>query len=462
MSVTGTDYVRRRRRARPNGSSPTRRRRAVRVTSSSAPAPSLVTVSGDGVHKLETRAHRRHRRQIGLAHAVRAHRHRHADRRRPTPTRRLARSSSLDVDGRRHGRALRRRARRVEAQTAPPAAFIGRSHVVTVASDGINTLETRVVDSAGNDSGWKPHTVRLDLTIRREPDAEAAPTGGTRIRTRVTLERQRRRLQDPASCAGSDRGERHRVRGHHGDPGDDRHRPACTRSTPGPSTWRATSPPSGGDGQDRPGKAGRRHGLSGRSDSARAQDHVRSHRRRFGRRRDGVESQRRGKDRRIGGVRQGRDVHARATSVRDNAGNVTDSTRIITVTTATEDTTAPVDNTAAPKDWQRGPYDLVVTAEDAGTEVEKVEWRGAQDGSGPVGQHRALRERRGARDRDAGDRLGRKRVRVATPRGQGRPDEPAGRDRAPHGVGQYTYRHPERQRRHVQGRDDRVQGERRS
>ena len=58
-----------------------------------------------------------------------------------------------------------------------------------VDTDGVHTLETRAVDIAGNQSAWRPDTVRVDTTVPVN-DTPAAPAGWLT----VAVQRDRRRL----------------------------------------------------------------------------------------------------------------------------------------------------------------------------------------------------------------------------------------------------------------------------
>ena len=165
------------------------------------------------------------------------------------------------------------------------------------------------------------HTISIDLTIPVNLTA-AAPTGWLTDPYVVTLERQRRRLRRSTSFAGVSGPARY-TRSRR-EPRPRSPPPASTRSTRGPSTWRATCPPSAPRRSGSTGQADRRHGLSRRPGRQRAQDHVRPHRRRLG---PSAAMEWTGRRRRRSGPGASRWSSARpatytlATRVRDNAGN---------------------------------------------------------------------------------------------------------------------------------------------
>ena len=136
---------------------------ATRSGSVPGPGPVAVTVSGNGVHKLETRL------TDGLGHdSGWTVRYVKIDTVTPTDTTNLVtgwvKQASLDVTV--EGTDAHSGIEHVEWKldgtflSAP-----GGSKVVSVTGQGEHTLETRVVDFAGHLSTWRSHTIRLDTTL---------------------------------------------------------------------------------------------------------------------------------------------------------------------------------------------------------------------------------------------------------------------------------------------------------
>ena len=108
-------------------------------------------------------ARRRHRRQrLRLDRPHHPHRRRRAGRHDRAADRLADRPGRRDRQGhrrplgRRRGRVARRR-RRPRSPRSPQGQF-------TISADGAHTVQTRVRDVAGNESGWAPHTVKIDTT----------------------------------------------------------------------------------------------------------------------------------------------------------------------------------------------------------------------------------------------------------------------------------------------------------
>ena len=62
-----------------------------------------------------------------------------------------------------------------------PIARGASGSVVAITGDGVHSLETRALDVAGNASGWKAQTIRIDTTV--PDDTTAAPAGWSHSRT---------------------------------------------------------------------------------------------------------------------------------------------------------------------------------------------------------------------------------------------------------------------------------------
>jgi hypothetical protein len=253
--------------------------------------------------------------------------------------------------------------------------FIGRSHVVQVSVEGVNTLETRVVDNAGLASEWKTHTIRLDQSLPTNLTATASSAwrntpysvtlNGSDVGSGMDVMRWRvgsgpvwegvsgtvnatinttgthtlyTWAVDKVGNASVERAETIRI---------DTVPPNDATVYPGPAVppgRKITFAPADADS----GVAGIEWTLDG------------------------------------GAVQTGPSVtlvqhgaHTIATRVRDNAGNWSAWTsRTVTVNSALapEDTDPPVDTTDV-EDWQPGPYTVTVSAEDAVVGVRYVEWR---------------------------------------------------------------------------------------
>jgi hypothetical protein len=86
--------------------------------------------------------------------------------------------ASVTVQGSDAGSGLDHMEWRLDGQ---PIARGATGSVVTIAADGVHTLETRAVDVAGNASGWNAQTIRIDTSV--PTDTTDAPGGWSRSRT---------------------------------------------------------------------------------------------------------------------------------------------------------------------------------------------------------------------------------------------------------------------------------------
>ncbi len=123
-----------------------------------------VTVSGDGVHRLEVRITDDWDRVLDWqSHDIKI------DTVNPTDTTDVATGwlpySSLNVTVR--GTDAHSKIERVEWRIdgGNVDSATGSSYDVVVGGQGVHTIETRVVDNAGLASGWTSHTIKLDSTL---------------------------------------------------------------------------------------------------------------------------------------------------------------------------------------------------------------------------------------------------------------------------------------------------------
>jgi hypothetical protein len=258
------------------------------------------------------------------------------------------------------------------SSSAPPA-------VVNVAADGQHTLETRVVDGAGHESAWKSHTIRIDTTApaNQTPPADSAwraadyavmvsgadggsglshvewrvnagptttgasPTQATVAGTGThTLET---RAVDVAGNASTWRSEQVRI-----DLVTPTNTTTAAPSSPVPNPYHATV-----------------SGTDAHAGVAHVEWQV-----------DGGPTQSGASGTQV--TVSGHGEHTLATRVVDQAGNASSwRTDDIEIDIALNgDTTAPTDTTTTvPTGWRTASLTLTIAATDAGTGVERVEWR---------------------------------------------------------------------------------------
>ncbi len=356
---------------------------------SAGPVP--VTISGDGVHKLETRLTdglgdtSGWNTQFVRIDTVTPDRHDHRRHR-------LAAARGAQRHHRRHGRALRASSTSSGSSTAWPAATVATSHLLEVAGNGEHTLETRVADHAGHYSAWASRTIRLDATSPDNLTPTVASTGWRTTSYSVLLDGSdsvsgvhsvRWRVDGGPENVGTRRGrgrlgdrQRH---AHAGDPRPRRRGQLLLLALGGRST--STRSPR----RTRPSIRSRRSATATRSrsraptpipafpaTSAGGSTTVRSRRARRPR-------------------SSATGAHSLETSVEDNAGNQspwTTGTVTVDPNLPGEDTDAPIDTTTIPTNWRTANYTVTVSADDAGgSGVEYVEWRldGNATQSGPAG-----------------------------------------------------------------------------
>ncbi len=139
------------------------------------------------------------------------------------------------------------------------------NYEVRVSGNGVHTLETRIVDNAGRRSAWKAHTVKLDAGLPDQHHADRArglaqhALLGRAQRHRRRLRRRVGQLPDPArGPAGGCRARGHAQR-HPGQPHPGRHAHA---EHPRPRQRRQLLHVARRDGPHRPRAPDRRHVLS--------------------------------------------------------------------------------------------------------------------------------------------------------------------------------------------------------
>ena len=335
---------------------------------------------------------------------------RHDERSPPAGCRR----PSLNVTVQRHRRALRRRPRRVQARRRqrrhrrPPPR---RSSTVT--GEGEHTLETRVVDEAGNSQ-------RLDRAHdpprRDRPDQRHAGDRLDRLAHHLLLRRARRlRLAAPASTPSSWKVATAGRSAEHSAPADrdgDGHRQRHPHAADPRQRRRAATPPAGAPRRSRSttslptdtttypsAPVSNRHVITFTG----TDDRLRRRRRRVAARR------RRGQDQPVGDDHRRAATHTLKIRVQDNAGNWSNwGTHTITVGRCRRTTPTPIDNTTIPTNWRTAAYtvDRVRADDNGGIGVDYIEWRvdGDEIENGPAGAHLHGHRGRRAHDRDA--RLG--------------------------------------------------------
>jgi hypothetical protein len=344
------------------------------------PGPVLVGVSGNGVHRLRTRLtdgkghYSTGSASSWLTQYVRI------DTVKPTDTTNevsgWVKQSTLDVTV--GGSDAHSGVAQVEWRlNGVLGTAAGASHVVTV-PEGVNTLETRVVDNADNHSDWDKQTISLDATgpVNQTPlntsvwrntpysVALAADDGGGSGVDRLKWRVDGGAITEGGTATVSGHG-KHTLStwavdelGNEGTPRDE-------------DVWIDTVKPA--DATDYATPVGRGHkvvftGTDADSGVASIQWSL-----------DGGAPQT-GPSVRL----KDAGTHTITTTVRDNAGNVTDPvthTVVVKADMTYEDTEKPVDTTAAPTGWQSAPYTLQVTGEDD-LALSYMQWRGEQEGQG--------------------------------------------------------------------------------
>lgn len=351
--------------------------------------PVDITVGGQGVHTLRTRFQDGDGHSSGWkVHTVRI------DTNLPTDTTSVTSSwlsrTSLDVNLTGTDASPGSGVARIEYRLDGVASTVaGPSGTVTVNGAGEHELETRVVDIAGNTSGWFARTVRLDpdSPVNTTPTAETAwrqtaygvRLNGTDANSGVAALEWRvdggatnsgsiaatnayvsgdgvhtlsTRVKDVAGNTSAWRDETVRI---------DSVKPADTTTVPATVgngrkvTLTATDALSGPSGS-----------VEWQLDNGAVKTSAQATLTGFG-------------------------PHVLKTRVQDNAGNWSDWKSFnVTVDSnlPPEDSDAPIDNTTIPSNWRTGPVTVTVTADDnGGTGVDYVEYRvdGSAITAGPVG-----------------------------------------------------------------------------
>ena len=162
---------------------------------------SQATVSGGGAHSLRERVVDMAGNASGWrTFTITIDPTLNADTTLPTDSTAIASSAwrtgpaSVTVQGSDAGSGLDRMEWRLDGQ---PIASGATGTAVTIATDGVHTLETRAVDVAGNASGWKAQTIRIDTVV--PADTTAAPAG----RCRCARSTSAAPMRPPASRASS-------------------------------------------------------------------------------------------------------------------------------------------------------------------------------------------------------------------------------------------------------------------
>ena len=104
----------------------------------------------------------------------------------PTEWQRGPYTLAVTAEDRRHRGRDGRVARRRSSESGPAGS------TVQFATEGVHHIETRAIDAIGNESAWRAHVVKIDLT--NPQDTTAIPTGWTNSRT-VTLSATRRHVR---------------------------------------------------------------------------------------------------------------------------------------------------------------------------------------------------------------------------------------------------------------------------
>jgi hypothetical protein len=352
--------------------------------------PVPVVISGDGVHKLQTRLTDALNEDSGWrTQWVRI------DTVAPTDTTTAATgwlpqpSLNVTVGGTDAHSGIQRVEWRVDG--GPTQTYAAAARTITISGTGEHTLETRVVDVAGHSSPWVSRTIRLDATAPTNLTPTVASTGWRTTPYSVVLngsdensgvESVRWRVDNGPEVVGTPGLEVATVAGNGTHVLETRVRDVAGNF----SSWRAeqvnidavkptdttvypTSPVGNGrkvliTGSDA------HSGLSGRVEW----------------RLDGGEVRTTAQ-----AVIVGPGAHTLETRVEDNAGNWSDwRSGTVTVNPAlpSEDADAPIDTTVVPSNWRTSDYTVTVTADDqGGTGVDYVEWRfdGQPTQSGPSG-----------------------------------------------------------------------------